>query len=86
MAAPTRDQALSLLAAANNHGDLTVKTSSLKQAKDLLLSIDHSLAADLFPYLLELQSSPESLVRKLLIQLVPHSIFIFNFVLPLFDL
>ncbi|XP_068482397.1 uncharacterized protein [Phaseolus vulgaris] len=70
MAAPTRDQALSLLAAANNHGDLTVKTSSLKQAKDLLLSIDHSLAADLFPYLLELQSSPESLVRKLLIQII----------------
>ncbi|KAG5018847.1 hypothetical protein JHK87_014702 [Glycine soja] len=68
MAAPTRDQVLSLLAAANNHGDLAVKTSSLKQAKDLLLSIDPSLAADLFPYLLELQSSPESLVRKLLIQ------------------
>ncbi|CAJ1973959.1 unnamed protein product [Sphenostylis stenocarpa] len=70
MAAPTRDQALSLLAAANNHGDLTVKTSSLKQAKDLLLSIDPSLAADLFPYMLELQSSPESLVRKLLIQII----------------
>jgi len=77
MAAPTRDQALSLLATANNHGDLAVKTSSLKQAKDLLLSIDHSLAADLFPYLLELQSSPESLVRKLLIQLVPYSNFYF---------
>ncbi|KAG5147903.1 hypothetical protein JHK82_014784 [Glycine max] len=70
MAAPTRDQVLSLLAAANNHGDLAVKTSSLKQAKDLLLSIDPSLAADLFPYLLELQSSPESLVRKLLIQII----------------
>ncbi|XP_020228361.1 uncharacterized protein LOC109809450 isoform X4 [Cajanus cajan] len=70
MAAATRDQALSLLAAANNHGDLAIKTSSLKQAKDLLLSIDPSLAADLFPYLLELQSSPESLVRKLLIQII----------------
>ncbi|XP_027353626.1 uncharacterized protein LOC113864276 isoform X2 [Abrus precatorius] len=72
MAAPTRDrdQALSLLAAANNHGDLSVKTSSLKQAKDLLLSTDPSLAAELFPYLLELQSSPESLVRKLLIQII----------------
>ncbi|KAH1253145.1 Symplekin [Glycine max] len=70
MAAPTRDQVLSLLAAANNHGDLAVKTSSLKQAKDLLLSIDPSLAADLFPYLIELQSSPESLVRKLLIQII----------------
>ena len=77
MAAPTRDQVLSLLAAANNHGDLAVKTSSLKQAKDLLLSIDPSLAADLFPYLLELQSSPESLVRKLLIQLVPTSVLFF---------
>ncbi|XP_052731727.1 uncharacterized protein LOC108330478 isoform X2 [Vigna angularis] len=70
MAAPTKDQALSLLATANNHGDLAVKTSSLKQAKDLLLSIDPSLAADLFPYLLGLQSSPESLVRKLLIQII----------------
>ncbi|XP_061351486.1 uncharacterized protein LOC133296503 isoform X2 [Gastrolobium bilobum] len=69
-APPTRDQALSLLAAANNHGDISVKISSLKQAKDLLLSIEPSLAADLFPYLLELQSSPESLVRKLLIQII----------------
>lgn len=72
---PSRDQVLSLLAAANNHGDLSVKTTSLKQAKDLLLSIDPSLAADLFPYLLELQSSPQSLVRKLLIQSVLDSCF-----------
>ncbi|KAJ1391970.1 Armadillo-type fold [Sesbania bispinosa] len=69
-AASARDQVLSLLASANNHGDLSVKTSSLKQAKDLLLSIDPSLAADLFPYMLELQSSPETLVRKLLIQII----------------
>ncbi|KAL2340050.1 hypothetical protein Fmac_007990 [Flemingia macrophylla] len=69
-AAATRDQALSLFAAANNHGDLAVKTSSLKQAKDLLLSIDPALAADLFPYFLELQSSPEGLVRKLLVQII----------------
>lgn len=74
---PTKDQVLSLLAAANNHGDLSVKTSSLKQAKDLLLSLDPSLAADLYPYLLELQSSPESLVRKLLIQSVPLTLFFF---------
>lgn len=67
---PTKDQVLSLLAAANNHGDISVKTTSLKQAKDLLLSIDPSLAADLFPYLLELQSSHQSLVRKLLIQII----------------
>ncbi|CAL0305619.1 unnamed protein product [Lupinus luteus] len=70
MAAPTRDQALSLLAAANNHGDLNVKTSSLKQAKNILLSIEPSLAAELFPYMLDLKSSPESLVRKLLIQVI----------------
>ncbi|KAL5074040.1 hypothetical protein RYX36_013024 [Vicia faba] len=69
-APPTKDQVLSLLAAANNHGDISVKTSSLKQAKDLLLSIDPSLAADLFPYLLDLQSSHECLVRKLLIQII----------------
>ncbi|KAK2392464.1 HEAT repeat-containing protein [Trifolium repens] len=69
-APPTKDQVLSLLAAANNHGDISVKTNSLKQAKDLLLSIDPSLAADLFPYLLDLQSSHESLVRKLLIQII----------------
>ncbi|XP_058785286.1 uncharacterized protein LOC131660145 isoform X3 [Vicia villosa] len=69
-APPTKDQVLSLLAAANNHGDVSVKTTSLKQAKDLLLSIDPSLAAELFPYLLDLQSSHECLVRKLLIQII----------------
>ncbi|KAM4087276.1 hypothetical protein ACJW30_10G166100 [Castanea mollissima] len=69
-AAPTTDQAFSLLAAANNHGDLAVKMSSLKQAKDILLSIEPSLAAELFPYLVELQSSPESLVRKSLLDLI----------------
>ena len=68
--APPTDQALSLLAAANNHGDLAVKMSSLKQAKDILLSTEPSLAAELFPYLVELQSSPESLVRKSLLEWV----------------
>ncbi|EXC01150.1 hypothetical protein L484_025526 [Morus notabilis] len=70
MAGAPRDQALSLLAAANNHGDLAVKLSSLKQAKDILFSLDPSSAVDLFPYLVELQSSPETLVRKLLLDLV----------------
>lgn len=68
MAGAPRDQALSLLAAANNHGDLAVKMSSLKQVKDILLSVEPSLAAELLPYLVELQSSPESLVRRLLIE------------------
>ncbi|KAK9930072.1 hypothetical protein M0R45_027129 [Rubus argutus] len=63
-------QALSLLAAVNNHGDLAVKLSSLKQAKDLLLSIEPSSAAELFPYLVELQSSPETLVRLSLIEVI----------------
>ncbi|GLT65542.1 hypothetical protein SLA2020_379700 [Shorea laevis] len=70
MAGAPRDQALSLLAAANNHGDLAVKMSSLKQARDILLSVEPSLAAELFPYLVELQSSHESLVRKLLVEVV----------------
>uniref|UniRef100_A0A5B6YLP6 Symplekin n=1 Tax=Davidia involucrata TaxID=16924 RepID=A0A5B6YLP6_DAVIN len=70
MAGPLREQALSLLAAANNHGDLAVKLSSLKQAKDILLSVEPSLAAELFPYLVELQSSPESLVRRTLIEVM----------------
>ncbi|XP_028802187.1 uncharacterized protein LOC114757341 isoform X2 [Neltuma alba] len=70
MAAFPRDRALSLLAAANNHGDLAVKISSLKQAKDILLSMEPSLAADLFSYLAGLQSSPETLVRKLLIEVI----------------
>ncbi|PWA80799.1 hypothetical protein CTI12_AA192870 [Artemisia annua] len=70
-----REQALSLLAAANNHGDLAVKLSSLKQAKDIIIisSIDDdfSLFADqLFPYLVQLQSSHHSLVRKTLIEVV----------------
>ena len=68
MAAPSRDQVLSLLAAANNHGDFAVKLSSLRQVKDFLSSMDPSLASNAFPYLVELQSSPEPLVRKLLIE------------------
>lgn len=67
-APPPREQALSLLAAANNHGDLAVKLSSLKQAKAILLEAEPFQAAELFPYLVELQSSPESLVRKALIE------------------
>ncbi|KAL0366335.1 UNVERIFIED_CONTAM: hypothetical protein Sradi_3523600 [Sesamum radiatum] len=63
-----REQALPLLAAANNHGYLAVKLSSLKQAKDILLSVEPSQAAELFPYLVELQSSPETLVRKYLLE------------------
>ncbi|KAI3760736.1 hypothetical protein L1987_51135 [Smallanthus sonchifolius] len=71
MAVSQREQTLSLLAAANNHGDLAVKLSSLKQARDILLSADLSLlAAELFPYLVELQSSHESLVRKTLVETI----------------
>ncbi|XP_071722740.1 uncharacterized protein [Rutidosis leptorrhynchoides] len=65
-----RDQTLSLLAAANNHGDLAVKLSSLKQVKDIFSSVEPSLASDLYPYLLDLQSSPENLLRRLLIELI----------------
>lgn len=72
MAGASRDQALALLAAANNHGDLAVKLSSLRQAKDILLAVHPSFAAELFPYLVELQSSPETLVRKSLIEWVPN--------------
>lgn len=69
MAVSQREQTLSLLAAANNHGDLAVKLSSLKQAKDILLSADLSLlAVELFPYLVELQFSHEPLVRKTLVE------------------
>ncbi|XP_024972636.1 uncharacterized protein LOC112511296 isoform X5 [Cynara cardunculus var. scolymus] len=71
MAVSQREQALSLLAAANNHGDLAVKLSSLKQAKDIFLSADLALlAAELFPYLVELQSSHEALVRKTLVEAI----------------
>lgn len=65
-----RDLALSLLSAANNHGDLDIKLSSLKQVKEILLASDPSFAADLFPYLADLHSSPEALVRNTLIQSV----------------
>lgn len=79
MAGVLRERALSLLAAANNHGDLTVKISSLKQVKDIILAIEPSFAAELYSYLVELQSSPESLLRKLLIEWVrnpnfPHAV------------
>lgn len=71
MAVSQREQALSLLAAANNHGDLAVKLSSLKQAKDILLSSDLSLlSGELFPYLVELQSCHEALVRKTLVEAI----------------
>ncbi|KAF7817075.1 Symplekin isoform A [Senna tora] len=70
MAAYPRDRALSFLAAANNHGDLSLKISSLKQARDVLLSMDPSSAAELFSYMVELQSSPETLVRKLLVEVI----------------
>ncbi|XP_074263726.1 uncharacterized protein LOC141586415 [Silene latifolia] len=72
MAANSRDQVLSLLAAANNHGDLAVKLSSLRQVKDLLSSSQHlhSIAPQVFPFLIELQSSPRPLVRKLLIEVI----------------
>ncbi|KAF8024715.1 hypothetical protein BT93_F1786 [Corymbia citriodora subsp. variegata] len=66
----SRDQALALLAAANNHGDLAVKLSSLRQSRDILLAIDSSLASELLPYLAELQASPESLVRKSLAETI----------------
>ncbi|KAM1968608.1 hypothetical protein ACFX15_043496 [Malus domestica] len=46
--AASNDQALSLLATVNNHGDLAVKLSSLKQAKDLLLSLEPSFVAVIF--------------------------------------
>ncbi|CAA2983276.1 symplekin isoform X1 [Olea europaea subsp. europaea] len=70
MAGPAQEQALPLLASANNHGDLAVKLSSLKQVKDILLSAEPSHAAELFPYLVELQTSPEMLVRKYLLEVI----------------
>jgi hypothetical protein len=70
------DEALSLLTAANSHGDLTVKLSSLKQAKDVLLSLEPSLAAELFPSLVELQYSPEGIVRQKLVELVSKPYFL----------
>lgn len=70
MAGQIREQALPLLAAANNHGDLSVKLSSLKQLKDILLSAEPSQVAEILPYLIDLQASPESLLRKCLIELI----------------
>ncbi|PPD66498.1 hypothetical protein GOBAR_DD36622 [Gossypium barbadense] len=68
--AGSRDQALSLLTAALNHSDLAVKLSSLKQAKDIISSLDSSSAAELFPYLSDLQRSPHSLVRGFLVEII----------------
>ncbi|CAN4122440.1 unnamed protein product [Withania somnifera] len=70
MAGPIREQALPLLAAANNHGDLEVKLSSLKQLKDIMLAAEPSQVAELLSYLIDLQSSPEFLVRKCLIEVI----------------
>lgn len=70
MAVNSREQALSLLAAANNHGDLAVKLSSLRQVKDILSSAEPSIASEVFPFLVELQTSHESLVRKFLLEVI----------------
>ncbi|XP_060199139.1 uncharacterized protein LOC132627680 isoform X1 [Lycium barbarum] len=70
MAGTIREQALPLIAAANNHGDVAVKLSSLMQLKDILLSVEQSQVAELLPYLIDLQSSPETLVRKCLIEVI----------------
>ncbi|GAB2293695.1 hypothetical protein Dimus_027908 [Dionaea muscipula] len=70
MSGPPRELALSLLVAARDHPDLTVKLASLRQVKDILSFIEPpSLAAELLPPLIDLQASPESLVRKLLIEI-----------------
>uniref|UniRef100_A0A7N1A2C5 Symplekin n=1 Tax=Kalanchoe fedtschenkoi TaxID=63787 RepID=A0A7N1A2C5_KALFE len=71
--ASQRDMALSLLAAANNHGDLSIKLSSLTQVKDILLSSAPSLAAEVFPYLADLHSSPVALVRRTLIEVMEET-------------
>lgn len=70
MAVNSREQALSLLAAANNHGDLAVKLSSLRQVKDILSSAEPSIASEVSPLLVELQTSHESLVRKFLLEVI----------------
>ncbi|KAL2895454.1 Symplekin [Bienertia sinuspersici] len=70
MAVNSKEQALSLLASANNHGDLAVKLSSLRQVKDILSSSHPSIASEVFPFLVQLQSSHESLVRKLLLDVM----------------
>ncbi|XP_052201704.1 uncharacterized protein LOC127807704 isoform X2 [Diospyros lotus] len=70
MAGRLRGRALYLLSQVSNHGDLAVKLSSLKQAKDIMVAACPSLAPELFPCLAELQHSPEPLVRKSLIQVV----------------
>ncbi|KAI3890336.1 hypothetical protein MKW92_007751 [Papaver armeniacum] len=67
----SREQTLSLLSAVKNHGDLAVKLSSLRQAKDIILSVEpSSLVVELFPYIVELQGSNEVLVRKILLELM----------------
>ncbi|KAF6157889.1 hypothetical protein GIB67_015205 [Kingdonia uniflora] len=70
MAGSTREQTLSLLSTAKNHGDLAVKLSSLKQVKEILVSVDPSFAAELLPYVIELHMSPESLVRRFVVELM----------------
>ncbi|KAF4358638.1 hypothetical protein G4B88_007888 [Cannabis sativa] len=70
MAGEPRDRALSLLIAANNHRDFAIKVSSLREAKDILLPLDLSPTAELLSNLVELQSSPELVARRALLELV----------------
>ncbi|KAK1324176.1 hypothetical protein QJS10_CPA02g00199 [Acorus calamus] len=66
MSGASRERALSLLAAARGHGDPAVRISSLQQAGEILLSVDPSSASELFPYLADLHSSPDVIVRRYL--------------------
>ncbi|KAL9244024.1 hypothetical protein vseg_017841 [Gypsophila vaccaria] len=69
-----REEAVSLLAAANNHVDLGVKLSALRQVKQILgtasRSYLHTNATQLYPSFFHLHSSPFPPVRFLLLQLM----------------
>ncbi|GAA0169868.1 kinase [Lithospermum erythrorhizon] len=61
-----REQALPLIAAVNNHGDV----AALEQFKNIIISAEPHLAVDFLPYLVDLQSSPQPLVRKYLLEVI----------------
>ncbi|CAA2968924.1 Hypothetical predicted protein [Olea europaea subsp. europaea] len=68
MARPEHEEVFPLFTLTKNYGDSTVNLSSLKQMKDILLSLQPFDDAELFLYSIELQTSPDMLVREYLLE------------------
>eukprot|EP01018_Ginkgo_biloba_P002290 Gb_24672 [translate_table: standard] len=70
MAGNMREQVLSLLNTAKTHGDVVPRIDSLRQVKEIILYRDSSVLTEFVSQLPELQTAPDSLVRKYLAEMI----------------